>query len=278
MRDTLEEAVVLAVDPHAGTLTVLDKTGALIDGVIPVVPYAHPVENHGFKFHPDPGTHCMLHFSSDGTVYSLGCIMPPDSSNKRNFTPDGDSSTVEVRGRFGNAVSVESNGIARLISTAIAQVVAIPVLNLVRIVAERFDLQNALGELKLNLDKETLLEAILHTEDGKSTVGTLTVKAAQWLAKFLDKITITITSSYADVQLGNMYMKFDSTGLSVGKGTHPTIYINGDWEAVLSMLAKDISKVGTSTSKTVAANTSIALTDVQTLLKMLTAHKNLRSS
>jgi hypothetical protein len=282
MRSTLEPAVVIAVDDEYGTLTVEDLSGAIIPGVIPVSPYYNPVENHGMKIHPDPGSHCLLHFGDDHSVYCLGYVMPADNNRKRNTAPtEGDSSTQEMLGRYGNALRIEGSGISRLLSNAIAQVMTIPVLNLVRIVAERFNIQTALGELQVNTSKDNLVSIVVHAaKEATNTVLETTVETTRVLTKILNGVTITIDGSSLTVTIGGtLPVVIDNKGVTVNNGVFPTMYIVDPqaWQIALTTLSTNLTAAKANPSLYLA-NLSIFIENMGSLFQLIANHKNLKST
>lgn len=152
----LELAKVIAVNPRAKTVDLqCVNSHRAPTGVLLSYTSAHPDHAGGDDYMPEVGAYCYVAFPSDVSPPFVLCyVNKPDygvdnvdelnyASNKAATDPgDRRLSTAD-----GNKLVLRRGGLVELSSTALSKIMLVPVENLIRLYAQRFQLRSPLGEI-----------------------------------------------------------------------------------------------------------------------------------
>jgi len=164
----VEKGRVLDVDPKRWALTIgsffTNKVG-IID--VPMLCHYLGFDGEGIYVMPEIGTVIYTCSPSDSVQpFVLGWVPPGEAPEPNEATDDGAATPrtfvsnrppanpgdIVLRGKDGNFIYVRRGGLVQIGANALAQRVYIPVDNIIRDIAQSYDLITLPGELKWELD------------------------------------------------------------------------------------------------------------------------------
>ena len=161
---------IVDVDNRRYTATV-DTVYTNRDG-IPDIPlscmYAHQRHGGGGYVMPEPGAHCYLFESSDGTKFLSAFVLNPTTKAQPSANPDGsigmtggdegpdfsgarpllENGDIHFCTADGNFMILKRGGILQLGATALSQRLYLPIEDLIRDYCRKYEMLSPLGEVK----------------------------------------------------------------------------------------------------------------------------------
>ena len=222
---------VVSVDARAKTVDVKGKTSNSTPIKVPLAyGYAHGSHAGGILYMPEVGATAWLGTMPDRSHVILCYVNSPDLvpaagqealgdtelsyAGKQDFLEQGD---IRIACADGNQVILRRGGIVQLGSTAMSQMMFIPLENLLRIFAQRFQLRSPLGEIDWG-------HATLTTSSG--AVDTAVTKETPVLIKYswnetAQDVHDAKNNMYAiEVRLGRLDSKMLDTDHQAGEAAH----------------------------------------------------------
>jgi hypothetical protein len=149
--------VVEEVDSDKRTVNVrqLGHPFSRYDAIPYSVPYCHPAFGEGFDFNPESGSVCLVVIPSDGTAPTVFAWLSVEEGDSfrggRKFLNSGD---FYFSTRDGNFIAIRRGGIVQVGSTALSQMVFIPIGNQVQQIFENLKFLGIPGELHWEVLRE----------------------------------------------------------------------------------------------------------------------------
>lgn len=146
---TIKQGVVLHVDTQAHLATVqleFDDSPILVRLGRP---YGHASNGQGIFVLPEVGSVCLVAWPDDGSrPFIVSYVMPPGSGEQlRGGSQDAAPGDIVIAGSERNYVSVDANGVVKVVATDLASMMLFPVENLIRLVFEKFQMLSPGGQL-----------------------------------------------------------------------------------------------------------------------------------
>ena len=150
---TIELVTVVDVDTLRYTVDVRSESSSkpIIYGVPYAVPYTGP-GGAGINVIPEAGALCYLLETADGSRTILGFVQPPTADGTEvtysGGRPPRERGDIDLGTVDGNFIRVLRGGVVQIYSSALAQRVHIPTINLIRDIFARYEALSPIGEVR----------------------------------------------------------------------------------------------------------------------------------